>query len=434
MLKIKKSVLSPRLTLTHAATDKFKTGVLSVNLVTRLSAEDASKNALIPMVLRRGTSTLPDMRSLSEAFDDLYGARIVPMVRKKGERQCIGFFADFADDDYIPGDEKVLERTTALLGEMLLRPATSGGRLVGEYVESERRNLVDSIRAEINNKRAYATSALLRSMCAEEAYGVNKLGDEKTAVAITAQSLTVQYKKLIETARVEVFYIGAATPERVETAVSAALSGLPKTKVDAVAETDVRLAPPTAEPRRFTESLDVTQGKLAMGFRIGEAMMAPDYAAIAVFNAIFGGCLTSKLFVNVREKLSLCYYASSAVEKHKGVMIVSSGVEFDNLERAREEILKNLDEIREGEVSDFELLSAKRAVATSLLAQLDDPRGLEEACFDQLMAEIPYTPDEFATLAEMVTREKVVEIANSVRLDSVYNMLGTGAAAEEVSE
>jgi predicted Zn-dependent peptidase len=424
LLKIQKFELSPRVTLTCAATDKFKTGVLSVNLITQLSREDAAKNALLPKVLRRGTSTLPDMRSLSEAFDDLYGARIVPLVRKKGELQCVGFYSDFIDDDYVPGDERVLERVTALLGEMLLSPATSGGQLLGEYVESEKRNLIDEIRAEINNKRAYAQAALWRNMCADEAFGVNKLGDEKTASAITAHSLTAQYKKLIDTAKVEVFYIGSAAPERVQVAVSAALAGLPKTKAEEIAGTEIRLNPTAPEVRRFTEKLDVTQGKLSLGFRMGETMLAPDYAALSVFNAAFGNSVTSKLFLNVREKLSLCYYASSGIEKHKGVMIVSSGVEFANFERAYDEILKNLDAIRAGDVSDWEFLSAKRAVATSLLAQLDDPQGLEEACFDQLIAGIPYTPDEYATLAEAVSREKIIEIANSVKLDSVYFMEG----------
>jgi predicted Zn-dependent peptidase len=105
-------------------------------------------------------------------------------------------------------------------------------------------------------------------------------------------------------------------------------------------------------------------------------------------------------------------------------MLVSSGVEFANFERAYDEILKNLDAIRAGDVSDWEFVSAKRAVTTSLLSQLDDPQSLEESCFDQLIAGIPYTPDEYATLAETVSREKIIEIANSVKLDSAYFMTG----------
>jgi len=433
LLKIQKFALSPRVRLTCASTEKFKTGAITVNLLTHLSKEDASKNALIPRVLRRGTATLPDLRALSDACDDLYGASITQPIRGYGELQCVGFAAEFVDDDFVPNEEKVLERTAALLGELLLRPATRNGLLISEYVESEKQNLINELRAEINDKRSYANTALLRSMCAGEAYGVNRLGDEKAVAEITAKSLTTQYKKLLETAQIEVLYVGAARPELVRDAMTKALAGLPKTKSDDLPPTEVLFAPPSDEVRRFTERMDVTQGKLSMGLRVGEVMRTPDYAALAVFNAAFGGSVTSKLFLNVREKLSLCYYASSSIEKHKGVMVVSSGVEFANFDLAYTEILKNLDAIRTGDLTDDEVLYAKRAVATSLLASLDDgPRGIERACLDQLLAGIPYTPDEFATLAENVTREQIIEIANSVVLDSVYFMEGKemGAANE----
>lgn len=431
MLKIHKFELSPRVRLTCASTEKFKTAAITVNLITRLSKEDASKNALIPKVLRRGTATLPDLRALSNACDDLYGASIGGGVRRYGELQTICFSAQFVDDDVVPGDEKLLERTTALLGEMLLRPATRNGLLIGEYVESEKQNLIDELRAEINNKNSYANTSMLRSMCEGEAYGVNPSGDEKSVAEITAKSLTTQYKKLLDTARVEVVYVGAAAPESVRDAMTKALAGLPKTKADDIPPTEILFAPPTSEVRVFKEKLDVTQGKLSLGFRMGETMRNPNYAAIAVFSAAFGGSVTSKLFMNVREKLSLCYYASSSIDKHKGIMVVASGVEFANFELAYTEILKNLDAIRTGDLTDDEVLYAKRDVATRLLATLDSPSGLESACFDQMLAGIPYTPDEFATLAENVTREQIIEIANSVVLDSAYYMQNVEATENE---
>ncbi|MDR0839179.1 MAG: insulinase family protein [Oscillospiraceae bacterium] len=424
MLKIEKFDVSPRLRLTCARTDKFKTGCLSVNLITELTRENAAKNALLPRVLRRGTAVHPDMESLAVITDELYGARIEPTVRKKGELQCVGFFADFIDDDYLPNGESILERVTALVGEMLLTPKTHGGQLTSEYVDSERRNLIDEIRAGINEKRSYALDALLRNMCSEEAFGVNKLGGEREAKAITAHALTVHYKKLLDTARVEVFYCGNAEPGRVKSAVADALAGLPRTAAPETAGTQILLAPPAPETRKFTEKLDVTQGKLAIGLRLGKTMLAPNYAALAVFNAAFGGSVTSKLFLNVREKLSLCYYASSMIEKHKGVLIVSSGVEFANFDRAYNEILAQLDAIKSGDVSDWEFLSAKRAVMTERLAALDRPGGLEEACFDQMIAGITYTPEEFASLAEAVTREEIIAVANSAVLDSAYFMEG----------
>ena len=400
---------------------------MSVNLIIPLARETAAMSALLPHVLRRGSAVHPDMESIAELTDDLYGARIEPIVRKKGELQCIGFYADFIDDDYVTAGDRVLERVTELIGELLLRPRLRAGHFLSDYVESERSNLIDRIRAGINDKRAYAGNALLKNMCSGEPFGVNRIGDEAEARAITSQLLTKHYRHVLETARIEVFYCGHAEPRRVELAVRDMLNGLPRLEQKPVGfSTGILFEPPSRETREFREQLDVSQGKLALGFRMGRTMLEPDYPAFSVFNAAFGGSVTSKLFLNVRERLSLCYYASSTIERHKGVMVVSSGVEFKNFETARTEILAQLDAIRAGELSEWEFLSAKRAVMTAQLAALDRTAGLEESCFDLCIAGIPYTPEELAALADVVSREKVIEIANSITLDSVYYLEGKG--------
>lgn len=430
MLKTEKISLSPRAKLTCARTDKFKTGCMSLNLILPLTREAAALNALLPCVLRRGSALHPDMDSISELTDDLYGARIEPIIRKKGELQCIGFFAEFLDDDYVPGGGRILPRVTELMGELLLRPKMRAGAFLTDYVESERSNLVDRIRAGLNDKRVYAGNALWTNMCSGEAFGVNRLGEEEEARAITTAALTAQYHHVLETARIEIFYCGHAKTELVESSVRDMLNGLPRFgEKPGIFATDILFKPPSGEVREFHESLDVTQGKLALGFRMGETMLRPDYPALSVFNAAFGGSVTSKLFLNVRERLSLCYYASSSIEKHKGVMAVSSGVEFSNFQKARDEILAQLELMRKGDISDWEFVSAKRAVMTAQLALLDRPAGLEESCFDLSIAGIPYTPDELATLADVVERDRIIEIANNVLLDSIYYLEGPAKGA-----
>jgi predicted Zn-dependent peptidase len=184
--------------------------------------------------------------------------------------------------------------------------------------------------------------------------------------------------------------------------------------------TDVRLSPVSKEPREFTDKLDVNQGKLTIGFRLGKTMLSPNYAALMVFNAAFGGSVTSQLFFNVRGRLSLCYYASSLIEKHKGIMAVSSGVECAKFDEARIEILAQLDAIRKGDISDWELLSAKRSVITAIKSNMDKPGGLEDMFFDQTIASIKITPDELAALADGVTAKEISEIASGIELDSIY--------------
>ena len=426
-----KGEILPGINLTSIQTDKFKTGCLTVNLIGTLSRKTAAASALLPRVLRRGCTELPDMEHISAALDELYGTRIEPLVRKKGELHCIGLFANFPDDRYIPGGENILEESAKLIGQLLTSPNMQDGIFRSDYVESEKANLIDDIRAAINDKRGYAIDRLLEEMCPEEAYGVSKLGTEDEAIAITPQSLTEYYQKLLTSSRIEVFYCGTAEPERVLKALRPALSALKERSGTDLPKTQVILSPPKGAPRRFTETLDVSQGKLTVGFRLGQAMETPDYAALIVFNSIYGGSVTSKLFLNVREKLSLCYYASSMLDKHKGIMLVASGVEFAKFETALDEIMHQLRLVKDGEISEWELTSAIRYVITAIKSGLDRPGGLEELYFDSMISATPYDPVEVCEKIEAVTMEDIVKTASGVETDMIFFLTGEGGSNNE---
>ena len=425
MHTVRESSILPGINLTCVKTDKFKTGCLSVNLVGALKRETAASAALLPRVLRRGSKELPDMERIASALDELYGARIEPTLRKKGEMQCIGFYADFPDDRYVPGGGSVLEKTASIVGGMLLAPIMQGDFLREDYIESEKKYLIDDIRAGINDKRGYALDRLIEEMCAGEVFSINKLGSESEASAITPKLLTEHHIEQLAHTKVEIQYCGSAEPERVESALRSALHGLPERVDEMLPKTEVVLYPPSGSPRRITETLDVTQGKLAVGFRLGRAMMdAPNYPAMMVFNAIYGSGVTSKLFLNVRERLALCYYASSMLDKHKGVMIVSSGIEFSKYEIALNEILAQLEHVKKGDVSDFELLSAKRSAVTSIKSAMDRPSGLMELYFDSAVSQIRYDPEKLCDMVEAVTLDRVVETACEIETDTIYFLKG----------
>lgn len=422
---VKAELIAQDVVLTCLQTDKFKTSCLSVNLLTPLNRESAAKSALTPKVLRRGTVALPDMAAISNRLDSLYGARLSPMVRKKGEVQVIGFFADFADDAFLPDKNQNLEDIAALLGEILLRPATSAGVLREDYVESEKEKLLDKLRGRLNDKRAFALQRLLDNMCSMEDYGTDPLGTEQSIENINAAELTAHYRSLLQSSPLEIFYCGSADWGRVAAALKPILAALPRANGETPdIGTDIRMNALEENPRYFEDALSVTQGKLSMGFRLGDCMEEPDTAAIRVFNAVFGGCVTSKLFMNVREKLSLCYYASSAVDLHKGVMIVSSGIEFDKFEAAKSEILAQLEAVRAGDFTDEELSAAKRSVAGDYRSLTDSPSALEGFYLDMALIGPELSPSELAEEAERVTKEQVIKIAAGVELDAVYFLRG----------
>lgn len=424
-MNLSTEMLMQDVVLTCLQTDKFKTSYLTINLLTALSREDAALNALTPKVLRRGTRSLPDMNAISSRLDSLYGARLNPTIRKKGEILVVGLSSDFADDAFLPDGAHNLEDMAQLMGEMLLSPDMSGGTLREDYVESEKEKLLEKLLGRINDKRAYALQRLLEQMCSMEEYGADPLGSEQSIKNITAQELTGHYLHLLEASPLEIFYCGSAEPLRVSKALKAALSSLPRSgEISEDLGTDIRMNALEAEPRYFEDALQVTQGKLSMGFRLGDCMEEPNAAAIRVFNGVFGGCVTGKLFMNVRERLSLCYYASSSVDLHKGVMIVSSGIEFDKFDAARSEILAQLDAVCSGSFTADELEAAKRSIAGDYRSLSDSPAALEGFYLDAALIGPALSPDELADEIEKVTREQVIEIAKGVELDAVYFLRG----------
>lgn len=404
-------------------TGQFKTGLLSATLTIPLRADTAAAGALIPEVLSRASKNYPDMEKLSSAADALYGASLGPAVRQRGESQCVSFLCNFIDDRYALDGSAVLEPAAELMGEILLNPAVCEGIFRRDYVESEGANLADRIRARMNDKRGWAIFRLIQEMCAGEAYAVDKLGDEDQARSMTAERLWAAYQSLLREAKVTFYYGGAAEPERVEDAVRRVFGPL---LTGRTAPVDCRVeAEPKGPVRTVTDSMDVTQGKLALGFRTGGVTMASeDYPALLVCNALFGGSASSKLFLNVREKMSLCYYASSVVDKIKGLMVVSSGVEFSQFDRAQEAILAQLDAVKRGDFTGEELTAAVRSVANNLRGRRDSQGQMEDDQLTRLLFHAAQEREELIGAVESVTADQVVQAARRLKLDTVYRLAG----------
>ncbi len=408
--------------LSAVRTDKFKTGLLAVTLTIPLSGETATAGALIPEVLSRGSRNHPDMERLSAATDALYGASLGPAVRQRGESQCVSFLSSFIDDHYALDGSAVLEPAAALMGEVLLDPVLQEGAFRRDYVESEGVNLADRIEARVNDKRGWAVFRLIQEMCA--AYAVDKLGSAQRARSMTAERLWADYRALLSRARVNFYYGGAARLERVEDAVRCAFAPL-LTGRDAPVRCQVE-AEPKGPVRTVTDAMDVTQGKLAIGFRTGGITMASDdYPALVVCNALYGGSANSKLFLNVREKLSLCYYASSMLDKVKGLMVVSSGVEFAQFDRAQEAILDQLEAVRRGDFTQEELTAAIRTVTGSLRGRQDSQGQMEDDRLTGVLFHAAAGEDgELIKAVEAVTADQVAGAAQKLKLDTIFRLTG----------
>jgi predicted Zn-dependent peptidase len=411
--------------------DRFKTALLSVYFAAPLTREHAAANALIPSVLCRGSAQYPSTMALNRRLEELYGATLSPLVRKRGEIQYTGVFAAFLQDRYALDGDPVGEQVVKLVTDVLLHPHLPGGVFDPEYVSTEKQNRVDFIQGQMNDKRVYAGKRLLEIMCEDEAFGVFEYGGEEEVRACSAQNLHERYRHLIREAPVEIIYVGSDAPV-VKQALTAAFCQEDRAALPYAA---TAVIPAARETKEVAEEMPVEQGKLAIGFRLGTDITRPDYPAAMLFAAIYGATPTGKLFKNVREILSLCYYCSAVPDHIKGLMVVHSGIETANKEQALSEIMRQLSLTQAGEFSETDIQQAKLALQNNLRSVEDSVSSREDWILTQTAAGVELSPRELIRRLAAVTKEEILAAANAVTLDTVYFLKGTGtnSAVPELS-
>ena len=415
--------LLPGITLHYYQDSRFKQGCLSLQIVREMRAEESAMNALIPAILLRGTREHPNLRSITAKLDELYGARVAPVVRRAGDYQTTGILCGFMDDRFaMPGD-KVMEPMLRFAEELMLSSRTLDGGFWPEYVESEKKNLIATIESELNDKRGYAIGRMLRVMCREDSFGLPRLGEIEDVRAITPQKLLEHYHHILKTSPIELLYVGSSHMDRVARILTGLFSKW---------ERDYQpIAPQSgfhgSEGREWEETIeDVTQGKFCMGLVTPVNNQHPLFIAMRIFNTLFGAGMTSKLFMNVREKQSLCYSIGSSYFGTKGILLVTAGIDFDQKQRVRDEILHQLELCRQGEISDHEILAAKEALLSSLRATHDSPGAIEGFYMSSALSGMTLDPQNYKDAIRAVTREQVVEAAKTVKLHTCYFLKGEG--------
>ena len=412
-------LIAPGVTLRAMQNHKFKTGCFSVNFLRQHNKENASIDALLPSVLLRGTEKYPDMQQITAHLDELYGSSFGTLVRCKGETKLFGFYAEFLEDQFVPG-EGIFNGILDFLDQLLYHPYTEDGIFCTRFVEGEKRNLINALESAINDKRSYAAHRLLHHMCEGEDYSIPRLGTVEDVEKITPASLWEHYQHVLRNCSVEIFYGGRLSPRE----AAAAFAPIFAHRKEAVWETShTCLIPVAPQVREISEAMDVSQGKLVMGLRINMEPSDPDYVALNLLNVIFGGSMTAKLFCNVREKLSLCYYASSTFLRFKGIMFISAGIDCKDYKIAKDAILAELEACKQGNITPDELESARIQLLSGLYAAMDAPNRLDDFFIGQAIVPTPDLPQQVEMVKTLTVRD-LVAVANKLSLDTVYFLKG----------
>ena len=399
---------------------RFKQGCLSLQLIRPVKEQESAMNALLPAVLLGGSRRCPDLRRITQHLDMLYGASVSPIVRRVGDYKTVGLYCGFMDDRFaLPGDQ-VLGPMIDFMGELLLDPALENGSFLSRILDTEKKNLIATIESERNDKRVYASNQMIAHMCKGDSFGLPRLGTTEQVEAITGQQLYDYYQRVLRECPIQILYVGSAQPEEIAEKLSGLLASLDRNPME--------LPPQTALDRpggeNITETMDVSQAKLCMGFTTPITNRDPEFPAMQLCNTVFGSSMTSKLFVNVREKLSLCYSVGSAYYGGKGIIAVAAGIDGENQETTKAEILRQLEDCQKGQITAQELEAARQTLLSSLRSIHDSPGAIEGYYATAALSGMAMDPETYMEKIRCVTAEDVVAAANTVKLHTQYVLKG----------
>ena len=427
--------ITPAVNLRAIQTDKFKNAQLSVSLILPADKERSPLTTLLFSVLRRGTEQYPTLQELNRVLDMLYGASLSYRNTFFGDCQVIGFVLETLGARYLPNGEQTdtLKQGLGVIEQMLFHPLRDqNGLLRAEAVQSEIENTCDDIRAQINDTRSYARMRLRECMFEGQPYGASLVGKVEQVQAFTPEMLTEHHKRLLQSARIECFYVGSDDSAYVAQLLRDMFENV---SMDLLPIPQTQVPQPRAEIQYVTEDMAVAQGKLEIGFYTGITPEHPDAVAQSVFNELFGGSSVSRLFLNLREKRSLCYHCFSSAVAHKGIMTVSCGIHPDNREVAEREIFAQLEKLQQKPVSKTELKMAQKSLINALRQCTDSPAAMQAYWFGrQVFYNSKLTPEQCIARVKAVTAQDVLRAARAVTPDTVYFLNGTLTEEDEYDE
>ena len=427
VLKSNRIELSKGIFLNIVETDKFKSNLLTVNFIRRLERDEVTMNALLPMVLERGSNTFPTKLLLERKLEEMYGASLDLGSSKRGERQLIKVSIEWADSKFTE-DAGVGNEAINLLKGVLFDPVLNDDSFDSEFIAQERRILISRIRSRINDKRNYAMSRCIEEMCKGERFGIYSLGYEEDIESIDGVRLYEHYRNIIMTSPIEIFFVGNLDGLDLKQLIPAELHNRSE-----IQEIPREIIPGNnLSKRRVEEKMSVSQGKLVLGFRSSIPYEDELYNGLLIGNELLGGGPNSHMFKTVREESSLAYYASSSLIKHKSIILADAGIKFSDYKQALDLIIEQVSRLKSGDFTEEDLQIAKKSIENSSRSIMDSNQMISEFFLGKVISKDERTLDQMLDDLGMTDRDKIISAMDTVTLDTIYFLNGKeGEAYEE---
>ena len=399
--------------------DKFKTNIIGVFFSTELNKENVTKNALIPAVLRRGTNKYPTMKNISIELENLYGAKFDCGVSKKGEIQVLRFYGEAVNDKYLPNSDNNTVKLAEIIKDIIFNPVMKDNKFSDEYLAQEKNKLKNLIESRKNDKVQYALERCYELMAGVEPYGLCEYGDVNEIDNISNEELVESYNHMLNDYCVDIMVAGNIDENEFNEIVK--LFDFSERNTETKVE--IKDVEPS-EVKNVTEEFEINQGKLSLAYRTNVKPNSKEYFDMLVYNGILGSGVQSKLFQNVREKNSLAYYAFSRLDKFKGIMGISSGIEQENYQKALDTILEQVEDMKKGNITDYEYNTTVKTIENSLNSMKDEQLSLVDFYYGQELINSELSLEDVIENMKKVTVEDIVKVAEQVKLDTIYFMKG----------
>ena len=405
--------------LLYEKTNKYKGEFLTALYITPSKRENMTVSNLVSSVLLRGCSKYRTQQELSKRCEELYALSINSGSQRYGAMHAFSFALSMLSNRYSIDGTDITSEAIKLLNDIVHKPLISNGGFDARYTEREKINLRDALAAQINSKSAYARRRTVELMCDGETAGIFADGYIDDIKDITSHSAAEHLKRTLDSSELLVTYVGSCEPDalcdNIEHDLFASDIAYQKT------------APQkhTAQKyRNLSEHMDVTQSKVVVGFRSPRNLFDADYIKFALFNELFGGGTASRLFLNVREKQSLCYYCNSRSYALDGITLVEAGVKKGDAEVLTDAVYKQLDDIKNGNISDSEFDCAKRSLTHGYMSVLDSPSSVSSWYTSRFMANRYDSPLDATHSLKNVTKDNIVEMARDLTPDCRFVLEG----------
>lgn len=423
MENITKFQICEGVNLTYIPEQKFKTALLSFSMIIPMDENNVSANAIVPNLLAHSCKKYPSLLAINTKLEELYGACAITKISKLGDNQILTIAVQSIGNSYVPNSADNILEITKLLNEMIFNPNFENGSFSSKEFAQEKRQLIEDIESELNDKRVYANRRCTETMCENEKFGINSIGTIKGAKELDAPKVSEAWKNLLETSRIEIIAIGSCNHQLIMEEFKQHFDAIDRKVTEIPPD---KIVKDVQSVKEVSEKMDVVQCKLVMGFRTGIAKPDDDVEAVKVMSALLGGTPQSKLFLNVREKMSLCYYCSTNYTASKGILFIDSGVQEENMEKAKKEILNQIEDIKLGNFSEKDLTETKMYLCQAIETIKDNLGSLNTWYCNQSLDKVQYSPDEMIEKISKIQREDVIKAAQKLKLDTIYALSKKG--------